>query len=96
MLYASVPKGNNYSYNYKCEIIATEFYFLLFSQFQNVISVPHRFILVFWTVFQISSVDLADEEPYSFLGALEEGFFSDLILTAASGKEVSKCPSIRF
>ena len=51
-------------------------------------------MLVSWTVFQISSVDLADEEPYSFLGALEEGFFSDLILTAASGKEVGKCASV--
>ena len=72
-------------------IIATEFHFLLFPQFlkRNQCS-----MLVFWTVFQISSVDLADEEPYSFLGALEEGFFSDLILTAASGKEVSKCPSV--
>ena len=90
MLYASVPKGNNYSYNYKCEIIATEFHFLLFSQFLSVISVS----CCYFGLFQISSVDLADEEPYSFLGALEEGFFSDLILTAASGKEVGKCPNV--
>ncbi len=40
--------------------------------------------------FQISSADMTDEEPYSFLGALEEGYFSDLTLTAASGKEVDR------
>ncbi len=39
---------------------------------------------------------MADEEPYSFLGALEEGYFSDLVITAASGKEASGAQSYSF
>ncbi|WAQ95761.1 hypothetical protein MAR_028451 [Mya arenaria] len=36
---------------------------------------------------KISSPDPKDDIPYSFLGALEEGFFSDLTITGESGKD---------
>ena len=37
---------------------------------------------------QISSISAVDEEPFSFIDALEEGYFSDLTITAANGKQV--------
>ena len=37
---------------------------------------------------QVSSNDPKDEEPFSLLGALEEGYFSDLVVKADSGREV--------
>jgi len=38
--------------------------------------------------FQVSSNDPKDETPFSFLGALEEGYFSDLTIKADTDKEV--------
>ena len=38
--------------------------------------------------FQIESPEHAEDTAFSFLGALEEGYFSDLVIKASSGKEV--------
>ena len=37
---------------------------------------------------QVLSTEAKDEMPFSFLGALDEGYFSDLVIKADSGKEV--------
>lgn len=37
---------------------------------------------------QVSSPDPKDDVPYSFLCALEEEFFHDLVIKADTGKEV--------
>ena len=40
------------------------------------------------SLFQISSNEPKDETPFSFLGALEEGYFSDLTIKDDKGTEV--------
>lgn len=37
---------------------------------------------------QIESPDHTDDLTFSFAGALEEGYFSDLVIKASNGKEV--------
>jgi len=39
---------------------------------------------------QISSADPKDDVPYSFLGALEEGYFSDVTILGETGRQVSQ------
>ena len=43
---------------------------------------------------QIESSDHSDDLTFSFIGALEEGYFSDLIIKASSGKQV-RCLNLK-
>jgi hypothetical protein len=41
--------------------------------------------------FQVKSEDLELDRSYCFMPALEEGFFSDVVIKSKSGREVSLC-----
>lgn len=40
----------------------------------------------------MKSEDVELDNPYCFTPALEEGFFSDVVIKSKSGREVCKCP----